>query len=74
MVSHNTIFKPIQDPEFQMYDGPIPLDVAKQRDLRTLSTFLPAPITQEEVDIWYPEPMEEEVQDNDTNDSGGSNW
>ena len=73
MVSHNTNFKRIEDPEFQMYHGPIPLDVAKQRDLRTLSTFLPAPITQEEVDIWYPEPMEEEVQDNDIDDSDGSN-
>ena len=31
------------------------------------------PITQEEVDIWYPEPMEEEVQDNDIDDSDGSN-
>jgi hypothetical protein len=68
MVSHNTIFKPIQDPEFQMYHGPIPLDIAKQRDLRTLSTFLPAPISQEDIDIWYPEPMEEDVPENESDD------
>ena len=33
---------------------PIPLELAKQWDLRTLSTFLPSPV----IDIWYPEPYE----------------
>ena len=44
--------------EFQAYLEPIPLELAKQWDLRTLSTFLPLPVTQEEIDIWYPEPNE----------------
>jgi hypothetical protein len=54
---------PLNAAEFQAYLEPIPLELAKQWDLRTLSTFLPPPITQEEIDIWYPEPCEGDPHD-----------
>ena len=47
-------------PEFTAYTEPIALELAKQWDLRTLSKFLPPPITQADIDIWYPEPLEVE--------------
>ena len=53
---HSRVYVPIADPEFQMYSEPLPLELAKQWDLRTLSKYLPPPITQEQIDEWYPEP------------------
>ncbi len=51
------------------------LELAKQWDLRTLSTFLPPPVTKEETGIWYPEPHEgdpnfvhDELPDDDKNE------
>ena len=47
----------------------IALELAKQWDLRTLSKFLPPPITQADIDIWYPEPLElEPLEDEDPMD------
>jgi hypothetical protein len=66
---------PLHAPDYQGYSEPIPLELAKQWDLRTLSTFLPPPVTQEEIDIWYPEPNEgdpnvvhDELPDEDENE------
>ncbi len=62
---------PLNAAEFQAYLELIPLELAKQWDLRTLSTFLSPPIIQEEIDIWYPEPCEGDphvVHDNVSND------
>ena len=50
--------RPLHAPEFTAYTEPIALELAKQWDLRTLSKFLPPPITQADIDIWYPEPLE----------------
>ena len=47
MARHSNGYLPIDDPEFLMYTAPIPLELAKQWDLRTLSKYLPPPITQE---------------------------
>ena len=58
MEMHARDIRPITHPDFIMYTEPIPLELAKQWDLRTLSTFLPPPITQEEIDEWYPQPQE----------------
>ncbi len=55
---HARDIRPITHPDFIMYTEPIPLELAKQWDLRTLSTFLPPPITQEQIDEWYPQPQE----------------
>jgi hypothetical protein len=54
-----------------MYSEPIPIELAKQWDLRTLSKYLPPPITQEEIDTWYPEPtaLIGELEENDANGS-----
>ena len=70
--------RPLHAPEFTAYTEPIALELAKQWDLRTLSKFLPPPITQADIDIWYPEPLELEpleeedpmdLFDRDTSDS-----
>ncbi len=73
-------YLPIDDPEFPMHTGPIPipLELAKQWDLRTLSLslskYLPPPITQEEIDEWYPEPTAQigDLEDNDSDASTSS--
>ncbi len=60
---------------FQMYTEPLPLELAKQWDLRTLAKYLPPPLTQEQIDEWYPEPtaqlrdLEESDSDETTSDS-----
>jgi hypothetical protein len=43
-------YQPISHPEYLMYSEPIPIELAKQWDLRTLSKYLPPPITQEQID------------------------
>jgi hypothetical protein len=65
------VIKPISDPEYLMYSEPIPIELAKQWDLRTLSKYLPPPITQEQIDEWYPEPTAQigELECNDTDES-----
>ena len=68
---HSRAYVPIADPEFQMYSEPLPLELAKQRDLRTLSKYLPPPITQEQIDEWYPEPTAQ-IGDLEDDDSDGS--
>jgi hypothetical protein len=40
MEMHARDIRPITHPDFIMYTEPIPLELAKQWDLRTLSTFL----------------------------------
>jgi hypothetical protein len=71
MAIHSRAYLPINDPEFLMYSEPIPLEVAKQWDLRTLSKYLPPPITQEQIDELYPLPTERvgELEDNDSDES-----
>ncbi len=53
-----------------MYSEPIPLELAKQIDLWTLSKYLPPPVTQEQIDEWYPEPTAQSG-DSEDNDSDG---
>jgi hypothetical protein len=71
MALHSRDYVPIHDPEFQMYTEPIPLELAKQWDLRTLSKYLPPPITQDQIDEWYAEPTAKigDLEDNDTDES-----
>jgi hypothetical protein len=71
MAIHSHGYLPIDDPKFVMYTEPIPLELAKQWDLRTLSKYLPPPITQEEIDEWYPEPTAQigDLEDNDSDES-----
>jgi hypothetical protein len=71
MALHSRGYVPIHDQEFQMYTKPIPLELVKQWDLRTLSKYLPPPITQEQIDEWYPEPTAQigNLEDNDTDES-----
>ncbi len=71
MAIHSRAYLPINDPEFLMYSEPIPLELAKQWDLRTLSKYLPPPITQEQIDERYPLPTERigELEDNDSDES-----
>ena len=75
MALHSRGYQPISHPEFLMYSEPIPIELAKQWDLRTLSKYLPPPITQEQRDEWYPEPtaqideLEDNVTDESTSDS-----
>ncbi len=45
--------------------------LAKQWDLRTLSKYLPPPITPEQIDGWYPEPTAQ-IGDLEDDDSDGS--
>jgi hypothetical protein len=71
MARHSNGYLPIDDPEFLMYTAPIPLELAKQWDLRTLSKYLPPPITQEQIDEWYPEPTAQ-IGDLEDDDSDGS--
>ena len=71
MAIHSRAYLPIHDPEFLMYSEPLPLELAKQWDLRTLSKYLPPPITQEQINEWYPLPIERigELEDNDSGES-----
>jgi hypothetical protein len=47
--------------DFESYSGPIPLDIAKQWDLRKLSKYLINYLTQPQIDALYPEPNEDEA-------------
>ena len=38
------------------YNAPLPLEIAKQNDLRVLSTFLARYMAQDVIDELYPEP------------------
>ena len=75
MALHSRGYLPISHQDFLMYSEPIPIELAKQWDLRTLSKYLPPPITQEQRDEWYPEPtaqideLEDNVTDESTSDS-----
>jgi hypothetical protein len=71
MAIHSHGYLPIDDPEFLMYTEPIPLELAKQWDLRTLSKYLPPPVTQEQIDEWYPEPTAQigDLEDDDSDES-----
>ena len=50
------ILKPITHNDFIKYNAPLPLEIAKQNDLRVLSTFLARYMAQDEIDELYPEP------------------
>jgi len=71
MALHYRGYQPISHPEYLMYSEPIPIELAKQWDLRTLSKYLPPPITQEQINEWYPEPTAQigELEGNDTDES-----
>jgi hypothetical protein len=50
------ILKPITHNDFIKYNAPLPLEIAKQNDLRVLSTFLARYMAQDVIDELYPEP------------------
>ena len=60
IASKGRIIKAITNQDYQSYTGPIPLDLAKQWDLRKLSKYLINFMTQAEIDVLYPEPTEDE--------------
>jgi hypothetical protein len=62
-------FKAIDNENFRLYEGPIPLGREKQIDLRTLSGFLAEYLSQEEIDELYPEPDEDEAASDSDIDS-----
>ena len=62
-------FKAIDNKNFRLYEGPIPLEREKQIDLRTLSRFLAEYLSQEEIDELYPEPDEDEAASDSDIDS-----
>jgi hypothetical protein len=51
--------KPLSHIDHQSYDAPLPLELAKQWDLRTLSKYLIAFMPQAAIDLLYPEPAEQ---------------
>ena len=63
-------FKPLTHPDFEAYDAPLPMEIAKQQDLRKLSTYLRG-MTQAEVDALYPEPDEEDLPGSESDSSDG---
>lgn len=69
-------FRPISHPQFQSYDGPLPLDIEKQRDLRTISKYLRPYLSQGDIDALYPEPDTDLYAHSDSgsdeSNSGGS--
>ena len=64
-------FKPLTHPDFEAYDAPLPMEIAKQQDLRKLSTYLRG-MTQAEVDLLYPEPEQEDLSDDSGSESDSS--
>jgi hypothetical protein len=65
-------FLPLSHPDFESYEGPLPIEVAKQKDLRTLSKFLTQYLSQDEIDALYPEPEDEHFSDSDGEESEDS--
>jgi hypothetical protein len=63
------VVKPLAHADFESYDGPLPLDLAKQWDLRTLSVYLRDYLSQDQIDRLYPEPQEALGDDDDSSDS-----
>ena len=63
--------KPLSHPDYESYEGPLPLELAKQWDLRTLSKYLINFLTQAAIDLLYPEPTDE-LADSDNDDNSGS--
>ena len=63
------VIQPLAHPDFGSYDGPLPLELAKQWDLRTLSVYLREHLTQAEIDQLYPEPQDALDQDSSDSDS-----
>jgi hypothetical protein len=51
--------KALSHPDYDSYDGPLPLELAKQWDLRTLPTYLAGLMPQAAIDLLYPLPTEE---------------
>ncbi len=50
------ILKPITHNDFIKHNAPLPLEIAKQNDLRVLSTFLVRYMAQDVIDELYPDP------------------
>jgi hypothetical protein len=61
------VLKPITHHAFIKYDAPLPLELAKQQDLRVLAGFLARYMPQDEIDELYPEP-DRNVSDTDDSD------
>jgi len=66
-------FKPIDHPDFESYDGPIPLDPLKARDLYKLGKYITS-ISAAAVALLYPKPAnfeELEAQDDEDDEEDG---
>ena len=70
--SRGYAFLPLSHPGFESYEGPLPIEVAKQKDLRTLSKFLAQHLSQGDIDALYPEPEEEHFSGSDGEESEDS--
>jgi hypothetical protein len=64
--------KPLAHADFDSYDAPIPLELAKQWDLRTLSVYLRNWMGQAQIDALYPEPTEQLEEDGSDSDASNS--
>ena len=56
LISKGRPLIPLSHDQFESYDGPIPMEKAKQKDLRTLSKYLNQWMDQADIDRLYPEP------------------
>jgi len=72
LASKGRIFKPISHQDYQSYDAPLPIELAKAWDLRTLSKYLRFWLSQDEIDALYPEPKEDQPDDSDSSGDEGS--
>ena len=69
VASKGKIIQPISHNRFESYTGPLPLEVAKQRDLRTLSVYLRDYLSQAAIDLLYPEPESDDDSADSESDS-----
>jgi hypothetical protein len=62
---------PLSHPDFQSYDGPLPMDPLKARDLHKLGAFLSKWLDKDEIDDLYPEPPSDDDDDDSEEDDDG---
>jgi hypothetical protein len=65
-------FKPLTHSDFNSYAAPLPLEIAKQQDLRKLPSYLSPWLNKDQIDALYPEPEGDAASDESGSDSGSS--
>jgi hypothetical protein len=66
------IFPRLSHPVFESCEGPLPIEVARQKDLRALSKFFTQYLSQDAVDDLYSEPDDEHFNGSDGEESEDS--